>query len=396
MTAYGAAAGAGAGAGGRGRILIVGAGFAGAVHAHVLAQAGYRVHVIDKRAHIAGNAYDYTDENGVRVHAYGPHLFHSKSQKIIDWISQFGDFVPYVHKVRALLPNGAHVPLPVNLDTVNAVFGTHFETETEVRAHLATLALPIAEPANAAEHLLSHIGPQLTDLFFRPYTKKMWGFDLEDMAVAVVKRIPLRFDRTDTYFPDDDIQIMPRGGYTALFARIFDHPNITVALNTAFEKTLLEDYDYCFNAMPIDEYFGCALGELPYRSIRFHHETAPGVPEQDWSVTNYTDGQKFTRETTWHALPHHLVQNTGRHTRTREEPCDYRDNHFERYYPVKTADDRYSALYERYKALAAAEPGMQFIGRCGTYQYLDMDQVINQSLRSAQNFLDANRAELQP
>ena len=371
-----------------GRILIVGAGFAGAVHARVLAEAGYDVRVIDKRSHIAGNAYDHVDANGVRVHAYGPHLFHSKNVKIIEWITQFGAFVPYVHKVRARLPGGAHVPMPVNLDTVNAVFDAGFANEAEVRAHLASVARPIAEPANAAEYLLGNIGEQLTDLFFRPYTRKMWGFELEDMAVAVVKRIPLRFDRTDTYFADDDIQIMPREGYTALFERIFDHPGITVALNTAFEKTMVQEYDFCFNAMPIDEYFEFCLGELPYRSLRFHHETVAGVPAQDWSVTNFTDMGKFTRETTWHALPHHLVQDTGRHTRTREEPCDYRENNMERYYPVKTADDRYSALYERYKALAAAERKIQFIGRCGTYQYLDMDQVINQSLRSAQKFLE--------
>jgi UDP-galactopyranose mutase len=370
-----------------GRILIVGAGFAGAVHARVLAEAGYAVQVIDKRPHIAGNAYDYTDANGVRVHAYGPHLFHSKSRNIIDWVRKFGVFVPYAHKVRALLPGGANVPMPVNLDTVNAVFGTGFETGAQVRAYLQTLALPIANPANAAEHLLANIGEALTDLFFRPYTQKMWGLALEEMAAAVVKRIPLRFDRRDSYFADDEIQLMPRDGYTALFERIFDHPNISVSLNTAFEKSMLGEQNFCFNAMPIDEYFGFALGELPYRSLRFHHEDVMGVPAQGWSVTNFTDMGKFTRETCWHVLPQHLVHNTGRHTRTREEPCDYRDNNMERYYPVKTADDRYSALYERYKALAARAQNIQFIGRCGTYQYLDMDQVINQSLLSAQRFL---------
>ena len=369
------------------RILIVGAGFAGAVHARVLAEAGYTVHVIDKRPHIAGNAYDHIDANGVRVHAYGPHLFHSKNPEVIAWVKKFGEFVPYVHKVRAQLPGGAHVPMPVNLDTVNAVFGTRFEAGAEVRAHLAAIAEPIAAPANAAEYLLGNIGRQLTDLFFRPYTKKMWGFELEDMAVAVVRRIPLRFDRSDTYFSDDDIQIMPREGYTALFARILAHPGISVALNTAFEKSMLRRHDFCFNAMPIDEYFDFALGELPYRSLRFHHETVTGVPARDWSVTNFTDMGRFTRETSWHVLPHHLVRDTGRHTRTREEPCDYRDNNMERYYPVKTADDRYAALYGRYRALAAAAPNIRFIGRCGTYQYLDMDQVINQSLRSAQNFM---------
>jgi UDP-galactopyranose mutase len=369
------------------RILVVGAGFAGAVHARVLAEAGFTVQVIDKRPHIAGNAYDYTDANGIRVHAYGPHLFHTKNKNIVEWISRFGTFVAYEHKVRALLPGGGFAPIPVNLDTVNAVFGTAFETAAQVQAHLAKCAVPNAAPANAAEYLLANIGATLTDLFFRPYTQKMWGFALEDMAVAVVKRIPLRFDRKDTYFPDDDIQIMPRDGYTALFEAIFAHPGISVALNTAFSKSMLRDYDFCFNAMPIDEYFGACLGELPYRSLRFHHESCTGVPVQGWSVTNYTDMGRFTRETCWHVLPHHLVQNTGRHTRTREEPCDYRDNAMERYYPVKTADDRYSALYERYRQLAAAEKNLRFIGRCGTYQYLDMDQVINQSLRSAQNFV---------
>lgn len=369
------------------KILIVGAGFAGAVHARVLAEAGYRVHVIDKRPHIAGNAYDYTDANGVRVHAYGPHLFHSKSRHVIDWVSRFAVFTSYVHKVRALLPNGVYAPMPVNLDTVNAVFGSAFETEAQVRAHLASVALPIENPANAAEYLLANIGAKLTDLFFRPYTKKMWGFGLEEMAVTVVKRIPLRFDRTDTYFADDEIQVMPRDGYTALFENIFAYENIKVTLNTAFEKSMLADYDFCFNAMPVDEYFGSAFGELPYRSLRFHHENVMGVPAQDWSVTNFAGMEKFTRETSWHVLPHHLVRNTGRHTRTKEEPCDYRDNNMERYYPVKTADDRYAALYARYKALAEEERRVEFIGRCGTYQYLDMDQVINQSLLSAQRFL---------
>ena len=371
----------------RGRILIVGAGFAGAVHARVLAEAGYAVQVIDKRPHIAGNAYDYTDANGIRVHAYGPHLFHSKNRNIIDWISRFGVFEPYVHKVRALLPDGAHVPLPVNLDTVNAVFGTAFETEAQVRAHLARLALPIAAPANAAEYLLANIGETLTDLFFRPYTKKMWGMALEELAVAVVRRIPLRFDRNDTYFADGEMQLMPRDGYTALFENIFNHPNISVSLNTPFAASMLAAQKFCFNAMPIDEYFGFALGELPYRSLRFHHDNVMGLPAQNWSVTNFTDMGKYTRETCWHVLPQHLLRNTGRHTRTREEPCDYRDNNMERYYPVKTADNRYSALYERYKALAGAESKIQFIGRCGTYQYLDMDQVINQSLLSAERFL---------
>ncbi|HQT65135.1 MAG: UDP-galactopyranose mutase [Acidocella sp. 20-57-95] len=368
-------------------ILIVGAGFAGAVHARTLAEAGFRVHVIDQRPHIAGNAYDYVDDNGIRVHAYGPHLFHTKMPRVIEWVQKFGAFVPYTHKVRALLPSGVPVPLPINLDTVNAVFGTDYQTAEQVHAHLKSIALPIVEPANAAEHLYANIGLQLTDLFFRPYTKKMWGLDLEDMSAAVVKRIPLRTDRKDTYFADDDVQMMPRDGYTKLFQTIFAHENIRVSLTTRFEKSMLTDYAFCFNAMPIDEYFDFKLGELPYRSLKFHHRTEAGIPEQSWSITNFTDTGPITRETAWHLLPHHIAQNTGRHTLTREEPCDYRDNHMERYYPVKTADGRYNKLYDQYKALAADEQNIAFIGRCGTYQYLDMDQVINQSLTHVEAWL---------
>jgi len=212
---------------------------------------------------------------------------------------------------------------------------------------------------------------------------------LEDMAASVVKRIPLRTDRTDTYFPDDDVQMMPRDGYTKIFEKIFAHANISVSLATTFEKSMLLDYEFCFNSMPIDEYFGFSLGELPYRSLRFHHRTEPGLPAQAWSITNFTDAGPITRETAWHILPNHVEVDTGRHTLTREEPCDYRDNNMERYYPVKTADGRYNQLYEQYRALAVAEPNIAFIGRCGTYQYLDMDQVINQSLANVGKWLAA-------
>jgi UDP-galactopyranose mutase len=374
-------------------ILIVGAGFAGAVHARQLAEAGQSVHVIDQRPHIGGNAHDYTDANGIRIHAYGPHLFHTKNRAVIDWVQKFGEFVPYTHKVRALLPSGRPVPLPINLDTVNAVFGTRFETAEQVQAHLRAVSLPIQNPANAAEHLYANIGRELTDLFFRPYTKKMWAMELEEMSAAVVKRIPLRADRQDTYFADDDIQMMPRHGYTKIFEAIFDHKNITISLNTKFDRAMEAEYGFCFNSMPIDEYFGFCLGELPYRSLRFHHRTEPGLPDQGWSITNFTDSGPITRETAWHIMPHHISQNSGRHTLTQEEPCDYRDNNFERYYPVKTADGRYTKLYEKYRDLAATEaPKTAFIGRCGTYQYLDMDQVINQSLMHVGKWLAARQS----
>ncbi len=369
-------------------ILVVGAGFAGAVHARTLAEAGYPVHVIDRRPHLAGNAYDYVDDSGIRVHAYGPHLFHSKQRDIIAWIQQFGAFVPYTHKVRAVLPSGLMAPLPINLDTINLVFGTAYETTEQVQAHLHAVSLPVPQIRNGADYLYSKIGQELTDLFFRPYTKKMWDMDLEEMAADVIKRIPLRMDRVDTYFPDD-VQLMPAAGYTQLFETIFSHRNITVTLEQAFDPAMETDYSFCFNAMAIDEYFGFALGALPYRSLRFHHRSVAGLPARDWCVTNFTDTGPFTRETAWHVIPQHIVRDTGRHTLTREEPCDYRDNNMERFYPVKTADGRFNKLYLQYRALAEQRPNLAFIGRCGTYQYLDMDQVINQSLVHVTKWLEA-------
>jgi len=374
------------------KILVVGAGFAGAVYARTLADAGHSVTVIDKRPHLAGNAYDFVDANGVRVHLYGPHLFHTKSQRIIDWLKQFGSFVPYQHRVCVLLPNGRLAPLPINLDTVNAVFGTQFTAREEVEEHLRKISIDIEDPKNAAEYLHAKIGTELTDLFFRPYTKKMWGFDLEDMSAAVVKRIPLRFDRVDTYFADDETQMMPANGYTTLFESIFQHERIEIRLETAFSRDMLPDYGFCFNAMPIDEYFGFELGDLPYRSIRFHVRDEADGPPPNAPVTNFTDSGPFTRETTWDALPRHRVEHTGRRTITKEEPCDYKDNGMERYYPVKTADGRFQVLYEKYKKMAEAEPNMEFIGRCGTYQYLDMDQVINQSLAGVERWLSRQQS----
>lgn len=375
------------------QVLVVGAGFAGAAYARTLAEAGFGVDVIDRRDHIGGNAFDYVDDNGVRVHRYGPHLFHTSNGRVVEWLRRFGDWVPYIHRVRARLPDGQTVPLPINRDTINAVFDLTLASEQAVRDFLASVSVPITAPRNAAEHLHAQIGIRLTDLFFRPYTRKMWALDLEDLDPAVVKRIPLRYDTDDRYFPDNPYQTMPANGYTAVFAAILDHPSISVSTSTSYQPGMEQAYCHCFNSMPIDEFFDCELGELPYRSIRFHQHTTPAHDERDWSVTNYTDSGLFTRETWWHVIPNHRVRDTGRFSITVEEPCDYRDNNRERYYPVKTSDRRYQQLYARYAEMAAGLLGMTFIGRCGTYQYLDMDQVINQSLAGANRWLDA-QAEL--
>ena len=369
------------------QILVVGAGFAGAVYARTLAEAGLRVHVIDRRDHIGGNAADFVDQNGVRVHRYGPHLFHTTLTPVFDWLRRFGDWTPYRHRVRAILPDGSFVPLPINLDTINLVFGEHLTNEAEAEAFLRQVSVPIDDPRDAGAYLRSRIGERLTDLFFRPYTRKMWGLELEEMDAGVVRRLPIRFDRTDAYFPADPHQALPTEGYTAVFEAIFRHPGIRVTLQTPYLRGMERDYDFCFNSMAIDEYFDCRLGDLPYRSLRFHTRTMAEWDGEPFSVRNYTDTGPFTRETWWHCLPNHLVRETGRRTVTVEEPCDYRDNNDERYYPVKTADGRYQARYQEYRKLAEALPNMAFIGRCGTYQYLDMDQVINQSLAGARRWL---------
>lgn len=369
-------------------VLIVGAGFAGAVYGRTLAEAGWRVQIIDRRDHIAGNAHDAVDANGVRVHTYGPHLFHTQNKEVFDWISRFGAMVPYRHSVTAQLDDGRLVPLPVNRRTLEILYDVSLPDAEAVNALLESVAQPIENPANAAEYLLSRIGPTLTDLFFRPYTRKMWGLELEDMDASVVRRIPLRHDYTSNYFPDDTYQVLPRDGYTALFHSILDHPNISVALDTPFDKAMQADAHWCFNAMAIDEYFDQCFGALPYRSIRFHTQKRPRDQIDGTAVVNYTDDGPMTRETRWALLPCHEVNPGPDTTVTLEEPCSYEENNFERYYPVKTADGRFQDVYRRYADEAARHDRLSFIGRCGTYQYLDMHQVINQSLVQCRKWID--------
>lgn len=373
----------------RREVLVVGAGLAGATHARVLAEAGRRVHVVDRRPHVAGNAYDEVDGNGVRRHAYGPHLFHTNSDRVLAWLSRFAEFVPYEHRVTVRLPAGrGFAPLPVGRLTINAVLGLRLADDGEVRDFLARVAVPHAAPANAAEHLHSRIGVELTDVLFRPYTRKMWGTDLEALDAGVVRRVPIRHDDETRYFPTDRHQGLPRDGYAALVGRMLDHPRIRVETGVEFRRSMLAEHAFCFSSMAIDEYFEHVLGPLPYRSIRFHHRTEPA--DRDLGPTaqvNHADDSPWTRHSDWSLLPGHRLRATGRKTVTVEEPCDYRDNGFERYYPVPDGGGRNAALYAAYRRLAAREPNVRFVGRCGTYRYLDMDQVVGQSLRSAADWL---------
>ena len=332
------------------KVLIVGAGLSGVTIARELADNGHEVHVIDRRDHIAGNAYDYINEHGIRVHKYGPHLFHTNNKNVFKWLSRFTDWVEYKHKVKAQLPDGQYVTLPVNKETKDIV---------------------------GEENVL--------DTFFRPYTKKMWGVELDNLNPDIINRVPVRDDDNELYFPDDKIQYMPRHGYTKMVENILHHHNITVDLKVHFNNLLEKEYDHVFNSMPIDEYYEFKYGKLPYRSIKFETISLPIPKALPTAVVNFTHNGPKTRVTEWKNIPCH-GDNRYMTTLTFEEPCDYLENNLERYYPVKDASGNNKKTYEKYKKLQSKN--MTFIGRCGLYAYLDMHQAINSSLAIAKRFED--------
>jgi len=321
------------------------------VIARECAAAGHLVKVIDKRDHIGGNAYDYTDSNGIRIHKYGPHLFHTNNQKVVQWLSQFTEWVPYQHKVKAQLNDGTYVTLPVNKETKEIV---------------------------GEENVL--------DIFFRPYTKKMWGKTLDELDPSIINRVPIRDDDNELYFPNDEYQMMPKNGYTEIFKNIFNHSNIEVECNVEFHQSMEEEYDYVFNSMPIDMYFNYDYGELPYRSIKFHNVTLQQPKVLPTGTVNFTHDGPYTRVTEWKNIPAHGT-NDYTTVLTYEEPCDYKDNNYERYYPVKDLEGTNRETYKKYKD-KVNEDKMTFIGRCGMYVYVDMHQAISSALATARRFLD--------
>ena len=330
-------------------ILIVGAGFSGAVIARELAEAGHRVTIIDQRNHIGGNAYDY-DHEGIRIHKYGPHLFHTNNKEVVDWLSKFTEWVDYKHKVKAQLDDGTYVTLPVNRETKKIV---------------------------GEENIL--------DTFFRPYTLKMWGKTLDELDPSIINRIPTRDDDNELYFPNDEYQMMPKDGYTKLFENIFKHKYIKVFTGTKFSTSMEKKYDHVFNSMPIDEYFKYKHGELPYRSIKFHHKTVPMARVLPTATVNFTHNGPYTRVTEWKNIPNHGID-SKQTIITYEEPCDYKDNNKERYYPVKDVDGVNRETYKKYKEMVDTDR-MTFIGRCGMYVYVDMHQAISSALATAKRFL---------
>lgn len=358
-------------------ILIVGAGFAGATCARTLAEAGHRVVVIDRRAHIAGNAFDRTDAHGVLVHQYGPHIFHTNSEKVWAFLSRFTAWRPYEHRVLAQVDDDLY-PIPVNRTTVNRLYGLTLD-ETGV-ARFFEQVRESREPLRTSEDVvLNSVGPDLCDKFFRGYTRKQWGLELAELSAGVAARIPTRCNDDDRYFTDR-FQAMPADGYTAMFDRLLDHPGIEVRLGVDFEAVRHAwPRDHTVYTGPVDEYFGHCLGRLPYRSLRFEHEHLPGVAQhQAVGTVNHPNEHAYTRIT---EFKHLTGQQHSGTSVVREFPQAEGDP----YYPIPAAANE--ALYQRYRERAEREANTTFIGRLAQYRYYNMDQVVAAALHACEPLL---------
>ena len=352
--------------------LVVGAGFAGSVIAERLAsQHDAKVMVIDRRPHVGGNAFDKKDEAGVLIHQYGPHIFHTNSDEIVDYLSQFTNWRPYEHRVLAEV-RGQRVPIPINRTTLNLLFDLDLKTEEEAAAYLASRAEPVEEIRTSEDVVISAVGRELYELFFQGYTRKQWGIDPSELDKAVTARIPTRTNTDDRYFGDKH-QIMPAEGYTAMFKRMLAHPNIDLRLGTDWRDVKDEiDAAHIVYTGPIDEYFDYRFGRLPYRSLRFEHKVLEEERHQPVAVVNYPDPSvPYTRITEYKHL-------TGQvHPRT-SVTYEYPSAEGDPYYPIPRPENQ--ALYKKYERLADSTAGVTFVGRLATYRYYNMDQVVGQAL----------------
>jgi UDP-galactopyranose mutase len=362
--------------------LVVGAGFAGSVIAERLAsQHDAHVLVIDKRPHVAGNAYDHLDEAGVLIHQYGPHIFHTNSDEIVDYLSQFTRWRPYEHRVLGDV-RGQLVPIPINRTTLNKLFDLDLKTDEEAAAYLASRAEPVEQIRTSEDVVVSAVGRELYELFFQGYTRKQWGLDPSELDKSVTSRVPTRTNTDDRYFSDKH-NIMPADGYTVMFNNMLDHPNIDVLLSTDYKDVIDEiEAGHVVFTGPIDEYFGFRYGKLPYRSLRFEHKVIDEEVYQPVAVVNYPHPDvPYTRITEYKYL-------TGQQHPKTSITYEYPSAEGDPYYPIPRPENQ--ELFKKYEALADATPNVTFVGRLATYRYYNMDQVVGQAL-SAFRKLDAKR-----
>lgn len=351
-------------------ILVVGAGFAGAVIAERLASSGRKVRVIDRRRHIGGNAYDEQDEHGVLVHRYGPHIFHTSSQNVVDYLSRFTEWRDYEHRVLASVDCGL-IPVPINLTTLEKIFSRQFDAQS-AEHFLETQVVKLDRILNSEDLVLSRVGRVVYEKIFLNYTKKQWGVEPSRLDATVAGRIPLRFNRDDRYFTDT-FQAMPRDGYTAMFKNILDHENIELELGADFSDVNLAAVEHVVFTGPIDAYFGYRYGKLPYRSLSFEfvHQASVGMA-QPVATLNYPNDFAYTRST---EFKHLTGQDHPGTTLCREFPMSEGDP----YYPVPSPES--GELYRKYEQAASSlADRVTFAGRLGTYKYYNMDQVVAQAL----------------
>jgi UDP-galactopyranose mutase len=366
--------------------LIVGAGFAGSVLAERLAtRSNKKVLIIDKRNHIAGNAYDHYNEDGVLVHKYGPHIFHTNSKDVFEYLTNFTDWRPYEHRVLASV-DGQMVPMPINLDTINKLYGLSLNS-FEVEQFLESLAEDIPVIKTSEDVVVSKVGRELYEKFFRNYTRKQWGMDPSELDKSVTSRVPTRTNRDDRYFTDT-YQAMPLHGYTRMFERMLDHPNIKVMLNTDYHEIIdfIPFKEIIFTG-PVDEYFDFKFGKLPYRSLEFKHETLNVEKFLAAPVVNYPNEHLYTRITEFKAL-------TGQQHPKTSVVYEYPQAEGDPYYPIPRLEN--AELYNKYKKLADETPNVHFVGRLATYKYYNMDQVVAQALTLYKKLTEKSEEALLP
>lgn len=357
--------------------LVVGAGFAGSICARRLADAGWTVLVVDSRKHTGGNAHDERDSAGVLIHPYGPHIFHTNSKRIFEYLSRFTDWRFYEHRVLSSV-GGRLYPIPINRTTVNMLYGLDLD-EDGVAAFLESRRARRLPQKTSEDVVLNSVGEDLCEKFFRNYTRKQWGLDLSELSASVAARIPTRTNDDDRYF-SDSFQFMPADGYSRLFDRLLDHPRIRVELGVRFEREcILRPHKHIVYTGPIDTYFGYCYGKLPYRSLAFKHEHLAGTERyQRVGTVNYPNDHAYTRITEFKHLTGQVCTGTSI---VREYPMAEGDP----FYPIPRAENE--LVYQRYKALADRESGVSFVGRLAQYRYYNMDQVVGAALTLSRSLL---------
>jgi UDP-galactopyranose mutase len=363
--------------------LIVGAGFAGSVLAERLARgSGKKVLLVDRRPHIGGNAFDHYDDAGVLVHKYGPHIFHTNSREVFEYLSTFTAWRPYEHRVRASV-DGQLVPIPINLDTINQLYGLSL-TSMQVEDFFASVAEPRETVRTSEDVVVSRVGRELYEKFFRGYTRKQWGLDPSQLDSMVTARVPVRTNRDDRYF-SDTYQAMPLRGYTRMFENMLDHENIKILLNTDYREVVdMIPHDKMIYSGPVDEFFDYRYGKLPYRSLKFEFQTVNQEWVQPVAVLNYPNEHLYTRVTEFKHL-------TGQEHPKSSLVYEYPMAEGDPYYPVPRPEN--NELYKKYQALAEERSNVHFVGRLATYKYYNMDQVVAQALSVYARIVGQKRAE---